>query len=1236
MDDKFQKLKQATKIVLKTMSKPIIATIIVIVLVLTLISGFIYVVTLNDGSYKKGDKKNVSYAVEQHTGNVSIGSDGKITTGQSAKGLWDEMIKNKTRVSTYLNNASELKKLITAEMITNYLDTRANPNDAIDWTKYNRDVDSTEVQGIIKLKRAYDDGTNALLTYVDPDTFQDYIDEYNKTGSEADKKKALSHFTLEKGYNGSASFGSGEAIAAGTVINVPAGLGSVHTYMGWQMITDTSSAQYKLREQAGMNFDSEGFGRINGRYVIACTTTFGQPGDYVDFYQEDGTVIQCIIGDIKNQNDAGCTEWGHENGTCIIEFVVDKNTWYNTNHPNPGAQGFHSEWNKNITKAVNGGSYFNNPTFGSSTTSGDTENDSETEGGDTTSGESTIGNGLMKWPTDGTNITSYFGLRTAPLPGASTNHGAVDIGVPTGTNVYATESGTVTTAGYYGNAGNLVTIDHGNGYISKYMHNSSIKVSVGDKVTKGQVIAISGSTGNSTGPHVHFQIEYYGTKIDPLSFKYDNNMGDGTGGIGSNSDALSTNSKIYAKVATWNEVTDIITSDDPSVQTRNSVTYNMTSTKVDYEQLVSGYKMPFDYLWALLVVGKEKNFVFDLAELVYNSELVITVHDNLSTNTNVSVDTYTKKTKTVTSDVRVNVKYSSTRTSYDSWDTTHQHPNTNTVTSSVTEVGGPFEKETPKNYKTTHTVITKTNTIEAKVTRANVWIVDYTQDFTYQTPTATSTSNTVPYDNEEYPASPNRTDGSDGAGLGAAFRNSVQSRYAAQYGSASATIESLKSAYYQKTVNRKVTTTNTVEEKKYVASPAKIIEKTDKQSKEPNFVTLFNKHSRAANSIKDATSWLFEIMETSNDIDDKFIDLTKYLLYKATKRDFGVKEFDFEGYINRNQTNVGTTGSNIGIEWTKGWENEVLRLYMAGETSYSKAVSQYVSQDKTTYYSYSDGGIGATTADNQNFSYGVMWHNNGSYCLVDEFKQAGVDITSFSVKTGTAINVNAADNVMEKEWMEKRAYVTSFLQKNGIDPNSMKQNELDCLTDMDYQGWFRNRTGSFISAYRQGETSAAMQNWILSATFKNSSAGDERANARWLLWSQGIYKTGSGKVLTNNNQSTNTTNSGNVIVERAKKEIGKPYVYGQVGPTSYDCSGFVSYVLTGKHIRIGTTETFLQWTIVNASEAKPGYVVGTSKHCGIYIGNGQMIHAPHTGDHVKISPVQSAMQYIKPPEKYLK
>ena len=98
--------------------------------------------------------------------------------------------------------------------------------------------------------------------------------------------------------------------------------------MDWQAITDPSSNQWKLKQQAGMNFDEEGFGRINGRYVIACTSTYGQVGDYVDFYQEDGSVIQCIIGDIKSQSDTGCNECGHNNGLNVVEFVVDRDSLY--------------------------------------------------------------------------------------------------------------------------------------------------------------------------------------------------------------------------------------------------------------------------------------------------------------------------------------------------------------------------------------------------------------------------------------------------------------------------------------------------------------------------------------------------------------------------------------------------------------------------------------------------------------------------------------------------------------------------------------------------------------------------------------------------------------------------------------------------------------------------------------------------------------------------------------------
>ena len=118
------------------------------------------------------------------------------------------------------------------------------------------------------------------------------------------------------------------SLADGKTIVLPAGLGTVCTYMGWQCITSPSSNQYKLREAAGMNFDSEGYGKINDRFVIATTTTYGNVGDYLDVKLTNGNVIKCVIGDIKSRGDAGCNEWGHQNGNNVIEFVVDRNSWY--------------------------------------------------------------------------------------------------------------------------------------------------------------------------------------------------------------------------------------------------------------------------------------------------------------------------------------------------------------------------------------------------------------------------------------------------------------------------------------------------------------------------------------------------------------------------------------------------------------------------------------------------------------------------------------------------------------------------------------------------------------------------------------------------------------------------------------------------------------------------------------------------------------------------------------------
>ena len=109
--------------------------------------------------------------------------------------------------------------------------------------------------------------------------------------------------------------------------------------------------------------------------------------------------------------------------------------------------------------------------------------------------------------------------------------------------------------------------------------------------------------------------------------------------------------------------------------------------------------------------------------------------------------------------------------------------------------------------------------------------------------------------------------------------------------------------------------------------------------------------------------------------------------------------------------------------------------------------------------------------------------------------------------------------------------------------------------------------------------------------------------------------------------TSGTNANGGSIVSRAYSQLGKPYVWGACGPNSFDCSGFVSYCLTGSYTRLGTTLTFMGW--IRVSNPQPGDVVTTATHCGIYIGNGQMIHAPHTGDVVKVGPVQSGMIYVR-------
>jgi murein DD-endopeptidase MepM/ murein hydrolase activator NlpD len=115
-------------------------------------------------------------------------------------------------------------------------------------------------------------------------------------------------------------------------------------------------------------------------------------------------------------------------------------------------------------------------------------------------------------------ISSYFGGRTDPFDGHEAVHKGVDIAGPSGSEVLSVATGVVTRAGEASGYGYLVEINHGSGYATRYGHNQEVLVKVGDTVTRGQPIALMGSTGRSTGPHVHFEVLRNGQQVDPLSF----------------------------------------------------------------------------------------------------------------------------------------------------------------------------------------------------------------------------------------------------------------------------------------------------------------------------------------------------------------------------------------------------------------------------------------------------------------------------------------------------------------------------------------------------------------------------------------------------------------------------------------------------------------------------------------------------------------------------------------------
>lgn len=877
-----EQLKQIFKNVFKTMGKRILKPLTAGATVLVLISGCAYVVKLDDGTYKEGDESNTQYVASEFINSTTIDSDGNITPNTTVKELWDKLKEKHSRVTVYLREPEQLAKLINAEMVTQYLDTRDNPDEEIDWDKA-IDINSNKIQGIIKLKRADSDGKTSTMTYVDPETFQSYIDDYNESGSKSDRDKAMKYFTLEAasstGDTTSETTGQLETID-GVDMKVLTKSGKVTFYNGdgsaieggsndrhGELLADGKVASRGLAPDRSIIYirtQKSGEGSFaNGKFFYVCDTGGGLASNQIDVYAK------------VTQSKLNRAPYGTYNGKASMFLVKSNATW--------------KEYlNKYYNKTVEGSTSSSN-NKNSNDSKKDTKNDNDK---------------TLCWPTDGTTISSEFGLRNSTSKVVSRDHRGIDISVSEGTNVYACEDGKVITATNSKTAGNWVVIDHGNGYVSKYMHNSKLEVSAGDTVKKGQIIAKSGNTGNSTGPHVHFQIEYNKKAVDPMNFKYNNNQGDGTSGFGSDvENAKSTKQTYVAKVATWEETTDTLKSTDPSVTTYDNASHNMTTTDINYQDLVKGYTMPFDYLWDLLVMSEDRSFVLDLVDLVLSSKLEITVHDNLTTDTNENIYTYTKKKKTET---EATVK---------AWAGTTPGQETQSKTKS-----GNWTDEESNSYKTTHTVVTKTNTLATSLTLADTWIVKYTKNYKFETPKADVTKTKNNIDDKPYGKNADSTnDGKDTYGHAAKLLEELKSEYntptiGLQY--TDGIIVSEKEKIYNATVNQEENITDTVETKKYVEQPKKLEEKTDKNAKDPNFVTIFLKNKRAKRGILGAPSWLYAMLK-KNEKTSEMVDLTKYLLYKATDNtDFWDKDkkFDFSIFDPDNFSSVQSKETDFVVE----------------------------------------------------------------------------------------------------------------------------------------------------------------------------------------------------------------------------------------------------------------------------------------------------------------------------------
>lgn len=725
------------------------------------------------------------------------------------------------------------------------------------------------------------------------------------------------------------------------------------------------------------------------------------------------------------------------------------------------------------------------------------------------------------------------------------------------------------------------------------------------------------------------------------------------------------------------ELTDDNKNSDGSYQ---KVTKSISKQTIGYKNSVQSYTLPFDYLWTLLVIGEDKNFVMELADLAKNSEITISIYDNLTTDTNTDVYTYKKETRT---DTFVVVSPTTTYGVENVPTRGYWWPDDRESDSVGVREQPDFETDETE-YKITHTVKTEINTPTIALTKANVWIVDYSVEYTYkEAEVITDDTNSKTEDDTEYvkdvdasgdsksnsallnnkhaqdlaqrarkyiedhkkdtTTSRAHTIGTSGKKADSSAFNSVLNNYkdtglldsnkkdeTTKSDSSStqssttndnAILFAVVPSYvnvdiYRHKIDRKQTTNLKTTKQEYVAQTPVNNPKDDKDADTDNFVKILckKKHRKAKNYLTDGTttSWLWEIMQKN--CSDKFIDLTKYLFYKATGANFGVKEYDFSEF------NPGSFSNTTGGIYGNTIQEKV--WFMLKDLGYSDIAAAGAMGN----IHYESGSFDPTLVE------GGFNENNGGIgiCQWTNYPRTNT--------SGRNTNLKLYAASKGKTWQDEDIqveYLRGELTKGGGADGYASYQPGDRVK-------FYGLAVAKVSIWENATTiDEATQAFCYTFERPNKNAAHDSMSQR-IAYAQQYYNSYSGKEkpldITTNLTGDSKTKMEALLAEAQRIANDDRYTYSHAnrfGELQYDCSSLVYRLYSqyfGISVPMSTSAYGTQYRVgaATSTSLQPGDVLWRSGHVTIYIGNGVYV-AAHTD---KVATEKQISVYNDSPSKY--